>query len=346
MQVKIGADESLRKAPVKRRPCARIVHITSMAVASAIMLSLFAAYADAGSSEKLSDVPLASEKSLILGVLEENARSWGYSSGVKTSYSRHLRAVFWKDGDDWKAFPSFIPDQNGLKTIVAKYPQRTIWTIAYHGRQLGQVTGRIEPLWRYYSDVGWQDVISARPIPTIGRRSIEYGGFIEEPVVRPLVAISQPNFKDPEGWKRSTLSVNITQLAHKYFRQKFPKVCNCKNPDENVARPWAYKDKNIAIVAAYRSKDDWHLVEMNLTPYNCDFAIEEESSPFVTQWFIISPSGQVTFLDAGMWLVDAGDYDGKGKSDLLFSIDRYNRGGYELFYDDFKKRATFQFGYH
>ena len=33
-------------------------------------------------------------------------------------------------------------------------------------------------------------------------------------------------------------------------------------------------------------------------------------------------------------------------SELLFCIDQYNRGGYKLFYDDFKKRAVFQFNYH
>ena len=47
-----------------------------------------------------------------------------------------------------------------------------------------------------------------------------------------------------------------------------------------------------------------------------------------------------------MWLVDAGDYDNDGKSEFLFCIDQYNRGGYKLFYDDFKKRAVFQFNYH
>jgi len=47
-----------------------------------------------------------------------------------------------------------------------------------------------------------------------------------------------------------------------------------------------------------------------------------------------------------MWLVDAGDYDSDGKSELVFSIDGYNRGGYKLFYDDFSRFATFEFGYH
>jgi len=47
-----------------------------------------------------------------------------------------------------------------------------------------------------------------------------------------------------------------------------------------------------------------------------------------------------------MWLVDAGDYDNDGKSEIVFSISRYNRGGYELFYDDFKGHTVFEFSYH
>jgi hypothetical protein len=34
------------------------------------------------------------------------------------------------------------------------------------------------------------------------------------------------------------------------------------------------------------------------------------------------------------------------KSELVFAIDRANEGGYELFYDDFKKHTVFQFYYH
>ena len=33
-------------------------------------------------------------------------------------------------------------------------------------------------------------------------------------------------------------------------------------------------------------------------------------------------------------------------SELVFSIHGENRGGYELFYDDFKKHAKFEFTYH
>jgi hypothetical protein len=47
-----------------------------------------------------------------------------------------------------------------------------------------------------------------------------------------------------------------------------------------------------------------------------------------------------------MWLVDAGDYGNHGNSEIVFSIDDYNHGGYKLFYDHFQKKAVFEFGYH
>jgi hypothetical protein len=63
-------------------------------------------------------------------------------------------------------------------------------------------------------------------------------------------------------------------------------------------------------------------------------------------WFLIARSGAVRYLESGMFLVDAGDYDGDGKSELLFSLNDYNRGGYRIYYDDFKKSADFKFSYH
>jgi hypothetical protein len=67
---------------------------------------------------------------------------------------------------------------------------------------------------------------------------------------------------------------------------------------------------------------------------------------FISQWFAATPRGEPIFPGQGMWLVDAGDYDNDGRSELVFAIDRANEGGYELFYDDFKKHAVFQFYYH
>jgi hypothetical protein len=60
----------------------------------------------------------------------------------------------------------------------------------------------------------------------------------------------------------------------------------------------------------------------------------------------VAPDGKAMFIGAGIRLVDAGDYDNDGKSEVMFAINRYDEGGYELFYDDFKGHAVFQFSYH
>jgi hypothetical protein len=47
-----------------------------------------------------------------------------------------------------------------------------------------------------------------------------------------------------------------------------------------------------------------------------------------------------------MELVDAADYDGDGKSELLFWQSAYNRDGYILIFDDLRQRIEYTWRYH
>lgn len=51
-------------------------------------------------------------------------------------------------------------------------------------------------------------------------------------------------------------------------------------------------------------------------------------------------------INSFAFLVDAGDYDGDGKSEILFWFERYNRDGYVLFYDKCSKFDEFTWPYH
>jgi hypothetical protein len=82
---------------------------------------------------------------------------------------------------------------------------------------------------------------------------------------------------------------------------------------------------------------------IELDRYRCEGPIEDA---YAAQWFTVSPAEEAKFIGQGMWLVDGGDYDNDGRSEIVFAIDRYNEGGYELFYDDFKGHAEFRFSYH
>jgi hypothetical protein len=275
---------------------------------------------------------------IVLGVLEDNP---GHYSGDPNP--RAVRAVFKKNGPDWEPFPSHCPDQDCLKKIASNYPGEVTWTVAFDGKNLGQVTANTPKEYGWYSSVGQEEITSKGPVPTIGERSSDFAGWPDAPVYRPLMAISQPYFKDPESWKPAQLSSDLSTLLRGQFRKKFPKVTNCESPDENVPNPWSYRDQNIKILKSYSARNGWSIARLRLEEHRCDGPPDDS---FSDQWFAISPDGQVRFLDHGMRLVDAGDYDNDGKSELVFSIDRYNHGGYELFYDDFEKHVTFEYNYH
>jgi hypothetical protein len=86
------------------------------------------------------------------------------------------------------------------------------------------------------------------------------------------------------------------------------------------------------------------VAQLHLEAIDCEDV--EAGEDIEDPWFVVDSKISVRYLDSGMWLVDAGDYDNGGKSELVFSIHGENRGGYELFYDDFKKHAKFEFTYH
>lgn len=280
----------------------------------------------------------ASGDGIKLGVLEDLP---GHYAGQ--SHFRAVRVAFRRDGREWRPYPSECDDQRCLKTISAEYPQSVTWTVVLSGKVLGQVKGRTPSDFGWYSDVGLQRLASAGPIPTVGQRSIKNAGYLGEPVFRSLVVSSGSYFADPDGWKPLPLSENAVRQLRLQFREKFPKAWNCKAPHENEPRPWHYADTDIRVSESYIAKTGWRLAELRLTGYECDSPADD---PFVSHWFVISPKGQVRYLDAGLNFLDAGDYDRSGKSAVMFSIDRNNRGGYELFYDDFRRRAVFQFSYH
>lgn len=254
----------------------------------------------------------ADDARIVLGVLEEIPGKY-----VGQAASRGVRVAFQKNGREWEAASENAPG--------------VTWTVAFSGRRLGQVKGTAG---------GLQTV--AGSVPTVGRRSAEFAGFLGMPVLRPLVANSQPYFKDPDLWKPSHPSAEILASLRAQFRKRFPAVENCASPNDE-AKPWAYRDVDLKIGKAYSSVRRWALVEVVLERYRCEGPVDDA---FQNQWFAMSPGGEARFIGQGMWLVDAGDYDNDGKSEMVFAIDRYDEGGYELFYDDFKGHAVFRFSFH
>jgi hypothetical protein len=276
-------------------------------------------------------------QSTILGVLEDVPPV--YSGDVDKPA---IRVLFRFADRRWIPYPSDCTNEDCLRAIVSKYPTNLQWSISFHGREITKLTSRSPSDFKLYSHVGLHDVEQASAVHWVGDKSEDWGGFAGAAVYRPLIATSNSYFADPDGWKEATASVEIQGALRKAFRRLNPKLCRRSQTDENTAILFHFRDDQIAITKAYQSKSGLWLARLHLEDASaCDDVVE-----FDDPWFIVRPDKSTKYLGEGMWLVDAGDYDSDGRSELLFAIDSYNRGGYELFYDDFARHSSFEYSFH
>jgi hypothetical protein len=279
-------------------------------------------------------------QSPVVGVLEEVPGKY-----VGDASSPGVRVVFRRDAQAWVAFRSQCPDQPCLKVISSEFPPEINWTISFDGRKLSQITGRTPSEFKFYSDVGLQEIMKGSTVPTVGKRSVEFSGYQATPVYRPLIANSEPYYDDPDVWKPAQPPTGYVRLLRGQFRRKFPKLCRMSKQDETKLEPLSYLDEDIKTVKGYASKRGWWIIRLHLEgAIDCNDV--EAGFEIDDPWFAVDPQHVSSYLASGMSLVDAGDYDNDGKSELVFSIDRDNRGGYVLYYDDFQRHATFEYSYH
>jgi hypothetical protein len=277
----------------------------------------------------------ASNHTTILGVLEENP---GIHYGDPNS--RAVRVVFQSDSHDWLPFRSECPDHDCGNSAAPDYPSEITWTIAFDRKNLGTVVTRAAENSHQLAS-GQQQIVSTGPVPTIGKRT---EAFVDALLYRPLIANSQRYFIDPAGWKPFAPLSDLLFVLRSGFRKSFPTLCRLDAGDNTKLQKFAYQDDDVKLAKAYRSRTGWIVAKMHLQAIDCNDV--EAGFEIDDPWFVVDPTKSVALLGSGFELVDAGDYDNDGNSELVFAINRDNRGGYELFYDNFKKHALFEFGYH
>ena len=198
-----------------------------------------------------------------------------------------------------------------------------------------------------YSDVGTQAITTEPtdiPQVKIGASDFYYGDSRVH--ARPLLLVSAPNFKDPDGWKPTTLSAAEKRMAIREFRRMFPKMEQCDEPEVEPTYMVPYVDGEILFLKAYRSKGGEVLYGQKLDGRRSKCGFFDDKN-FFDYWFVLGADQHIRLLDSQMTPMDAADLDNRGKSAWVFHTSRgEDWDGYELFYDDFAKRATFQWAYH
>lgn len=281
---------------------------------------------------------------MLIALLAGSCPALGAPLFVGVLEDKGVRVAFQKTGTGWDVASAECADIACLAHISASYPARIDWTVAFDGRRLGTLAARSPSAYESFSDVGLQTLVQPELASQVRGAAEKFaGGMGVVPARRPLVTVSQPNTADPDGWKPVRLDPRSMAVLRLAFHRQFPAERNCRNPIENKALPWSYRDSDIRIRETYADRRGRRIANLMLIHDRCDGPAE---GGFESQTFVLSPDGKAVALDRGLTLVDAGDFDRDGHSELLFQIARYNRGGYELVYDNLRKHASFIFSYH
>ena len=315
--------------PAKKRPGRTVQTLDIMKRLSATFIIFFVLFSNAS----------VFAEDMLLGILEDVP---GVYAGE--SHSTKVRVLFEHKNNEWEAFKSDCAIQTCLTTVTARYPKEVAWFVGFDGRKIGRVVARTPDAFQFYGHIGLQDIVEGSP-PIVGKPSYEFAGFAGGEVRRPLVTNSKPDFKDPADWKQGMITPEIQKQAVNLLHSLVPAICKEGPSDDTTLVPFKFAQEDIAI-RMYRSNDGRMLIKANVNgAYYCNFSGAGDGG-FDAQTFVIDSNGKSRLLGPGLIFVDAGDYDADGKSELLFALSLYNRGGYVLFSDDFNEKARFEFGYH
>jgi hypothetical protein len=219
--------------------------------------------------------------------------------------------------------------------------------VAFDGRSRGRLRtldrGFDSPYPSAYPRDRLLEVAAGQSVPRVVNKSKLFGGWCDEPPNRPLVVVSEPTFRDPAGWKPLAPDSSYRESMFPAFRMKVGEVKVCPVSDDSPM-PFEYGPKDLVLYPSYGDRAGGKLIALGLNPQanNCDGPPGPEWS---MHWFLLR-GDDMRHLGPQLNLVDAGDYDGDGRSELMFWYSGYNRDGYTLMYADASKRVDFLWGYH
>jgi hypothetical protein len=267
----------------------------------------------------------------LVGVLEDPQ--------CKPKAGRSVRVLFEKQASGWVSLVAPGPRPSQM-------PRR--WTVAFDGKSLGAV-GTTDPGWQ--SEYPWtypRDrvlVLDNQTVPTVANRGGQFAGWCDAPPHRPLVVVNAPRFTDPARWKRSQPANALRALVFPEFKSRLEQVFHCPaNAEQPLTLDYAMGD--LQLLASYADRRGRRLVAVSLDR-KLDTCDGPTDTGWWANWYLVSDDAKKTeFIGDGLSLVDAGDYDGDGHSEVLFWYSGYNRDGYVMFAAEFRKRIEYLWNYH
>lgn len=267
---------------------------------------------------------------ILVGVLEEPQCDLGPTPSLRVLFARTAHA--------WQSLSDPLPE-------LPVRPERVTWTVAFDGRRLGTFTSPAPTDTGFFLREARERFLGTAPDSvryTIPDRAGLFGGWCDAPARRPVVVVSRPNYRDPARWKRDQPPPEVLTRLMPEFASRV--VLTCEGGDETVDTIARYTAADLRVTQAYRAGTGERLVGVRAAPERATCDGPDFDEAWSAHWFLVGT--EVEFLGVGLTLVDAGDYDGDGVSELLFWYSGYNRDGYWLVPGEGGSPVAFTWSYH
>jgi hypothetical protein len=263
----------------------------------------------------------------IVGIAEEfPSGSWG------SPVVPQVRVGFVRTASGWEVRGEPAPSKTGETG-------RLRWSVCFDGRTLSSI--ETEPVQsESYSRQGTHAPVAKQKIPFTGKRTKEFRGWLDEVVHRPLVLSSPGRCTDPDGWHREQAGDELRASLIEHARTTVTlEIC-----DDDPCTQWHPERRDIEVAKLYVAKSGERLAMLRIRPPGIG---DEDLSTDTFPVFLarIDAARNISSLGNGV-VVDAGDYDGDGRSEVVIKSGDYNQDGYTMFYDGFSKQVSLRWEYH
>jgi hypothetical protein len=274
----------------------------------------------------------STEEPIYVGILEPPISDTPIPNGPNRF---RVRVAFQFHNGRWSSMPHDASGVESLASLLKRYPAKLAWTIALDGKKVGAVNSVALSSYAFYSEVGLQELTpDSKPLALQGG----FQTWMGSSTLRPLVAISRPNYSDPDRWKPIRPLPPLSKQARTAFRKAIALDLSCNDRPTRT-----YPDEYTQLRKAYRSDRGDMLIALRANPARNPCGVNDGAWDSV--WFLIR-NADFHLIGTELTLVDAGDYNAGGTSEVIFHLSAYNRDGYVLLDLRDLSKTVFDWSYH
>lgn len=264
----------------------------------------------------------------------------GYSRD--NSYSTRARLAFFSRDTTWKAFDHSVQNSEELRNVATAFAGIRQWFLVDHNKAIRKVTSKGVEKYKWYKDVGIQELATELPAEAKEPRDLKYSGWPGCPVRKPIVLSTVLPSSDKESWKKEKTDLVPTQEMAEQIRNSTNDLYA-----DNADKPQkaSFTEKDLIAVEQYGSLSKGKLIAVQFRP-NAGVMDNTGDPDRLLYWIFVGKTASLKFIGRGLVLIDWADYDSDGQTEFLFWVDGYNLNGYLITWDSFRKSDSFTWNYH